>query len=101
MKCPRCPQEHPVGAQFCGQCGAQLDVLCFACQALNPRPNRFCHRCGQRLTTAAGPVLAPTVVVAQDDPSVARSGDGAERFGSTVRRRLEVDRDAESGSRAG
>jgi Double zinc ribbon len=91
MKCSRCQQENPVGAQFCGQCGAQLDVLCVACQVSNPPANRFCHRCGQRLTTAAGPVLAPTVGVTHDDPSVARSGDGAERYGSTVRRRLEGD----------
>ena len=89
MKCPRCPQENPVGAQFCGQCGTQLDVLCFACQASNPPANRFCHRCGQRLTTAAGPVLAPTVGVTHDDPSVARSGDGA--GSAVVRRRLEGD----------
>jgi Double zinc ribbon len=100
MKCPRCPQENPVGAQFCGQCGAQLDVLCFACQAPNPPANRFCHRCGQRLTTAAGPVLAPTVGVTHDDPSVARSGDGAERYGSTVRRRLEGDEMPSPESRA-
>jgi ribosomal protein L40E len=89
MKCPRCPQENPVGAQFCGQCGTQLDVLCFACQASNPPANRFCHRCGQRLTTAAGPVLAPTVGVTHDDQSVARSGDGA--GSAVVRRRLEGD----------
>ena len=91
MKCPRCPQENPVGAQFCGQCGAQLDMLCFACQAFNPPENGFCHRCGQRLTTAAGPVLTPMVGVTRDEPSVARSGDGTERCVSTVRQRLEAE----------
>jgi len=91
MKCPRCPQENPVGAQFCGQCGAQLGVLCLACQKSNPPANRFCHGCGQRLTTADGPVLTPTVGVMHDDPSVARSGDGTPRYGSSVRRRLEGD----------
>jgi len=89
MKCPRCQQENPVGALFCGQCGAQLEVLCFGCHAPNPPANRFCHRCGQPLATAAGSVSASTAVVTHDDPSVARSGEGAKRRGSTVRRRLE------------
>jgi Double zinc ribbon len=91
MKCPRCPQENPVAAQFCGQCGAQLEVLCFACQAPNPATNRFCHRCGQPLTTAAGPVSASTAVVTHDEPSVARSGDGADHREFTVPGRLEED----------
>src|SRR5438128_408043 len=88
MKCPRCQQENPVGALFCGQCGAQLEVLCFGCHAPNPPANRFCHRCGQPLATAAGSVSASTAVVTHDDPSV---GEGAKRRGSTVRRRLEED----------
>jgi hypothetical protein len=91
MKCLRCQNETPVGAQFCGQCGARLEVLCFACQTPNPPADRFCHRCGQPLATAAGPVSAPTAVVTHDDPSVARSGGGAERRGSTVWQRLEGD----------
>src|SRR5216683_712461 len=89
MKCLRCQHENPVGAQFCGQCGAQLEVLCFACQTPNPPTNRFCHRCGQPLATASGPGSAPTAVITHDDPSVARSGHGAELRGSTVRQRLE------------
>ena len=80
MKCLRCQQENPVGAQFCGQCGAQFELLCFGCQTPNPPANRFCHRCGQPLATAAGPVSAPTAVITHDDPSVARSGDGAQRY---------------------
>jgi Double zinc ribbon len=91
MTCPRCSHENPVDAQFCGQCAAQLDVLCVACQKTNPPANRFCHRCGQRLTTAAGPVLTATVGITHDDPSVAPAGDGTGRYGSTVRRRLEGD----------
>jgi double zinc ribbon protein len=78
-----------VSAVFCGQCGAQLEVLCSACQAPNPAANRFCHRCGQPLTTAAGSVSAPTVVVTHDDPSVAGSGDRTEGRGFTVRRQRE------------
>ena len=91
MKCLRCQQENPVGAQFCGQCGAQFELLCFGCQTPNPPANKFCHRCGQPLATAAGPVSAPTAVITHDDPSVARSGHGAERRGSIVRQRLEED----------
>jgi hypothetical protein len=90
MKCARCSQENPVGAQFCGQCGAQLDVLCVACQKSNSPANKFCHRCGQRLTTGGGPVSTAKAGIMLDDPSVARSGDGAERYGSTVRQPLEA-----------
>jgi len=79
MKCLRCQQENPVGAQFCGQCGAQLELLCVGCQTPNPPANRFCHRCGQPLVTAPRPVSVPTAVVTHNDPSVARSGHGAER----------------------
>jgi Double zinc ribbon len=89
MKCFRCQQENPVGAQFCGQCGAQLELLCVGCQTANPPANRFCHRCGQPLATAAGPVSVPTVVMPHDDPSVAGCRHGTERRGPTVRQRLE------------
>jgi ribosomal protein S27AE len=91
MKCPRCSHENPVDTLFCGQCGAQFDVLCVACQQSNPPANRFCHRCGQGLTTAAGPVLTATGGITHDDSSVAHAGDGPGRNGSTVRRRLEGD----------
>ena len=91
MKCPWCQRENPVGAQFCGQCGAQLEGRCVACQAPNPPANRFCHKCGQPLATAARSASAPTAVVMDGDPSVARSGDGAEARGSGVRRRREAD----------
>jgi len=91
MTCPRCSHENPVDAQFCGQCGAQFDVLCVACQKSNPPANRFCYRCGERLTTAAGPVLTATVGITPDDPSVVPAGDGTGRYGSTVRRRPEGD----------
>ena len=91
MKYPWCQRENPVGAQFCSQCGAQLEGRCVACQAPNPPANRFCHKCGQPLATAAGSASAPTAVVTHGDPSVARSGDGAEARGSGVRRRLEAD----------
>jgi hypothetical protein len=64
--------------------------LCVACQKSNPPANRFCHRCGQRLTTGGGPVSTAKVGIILDDPSVARSGDGAERYGSTVRQPLEA-----------
>ena len=91
MKCLRCQQENPVGAQFCGQCGAQLELLCVGCQTPNPPANRFCHRCGQPLATGPGPVSVPTAVITHNDPSVARSGHGAERRGSAIRQRPEQD----------
>jgi hypothetical protein len=89
MKCFRCQEENPVGVQFCGQCGAQLELLCVGCQTPNPPANRFCHRCGQPLATAAGPVSAPTAVMPHDDPSVARCRHGTERRGPTVGQQLE------------
>ena len=89
MKCPRCPQENPAGAQFCGQCGGQLELLCVGCQTSNPPVNRFCHRCGQPLATAAGPASVPTAGMPHDDPSVAGRRHGTERREPTIQPRLE------------
>lgn len=44
MQCPRCQHPNPAGVKFCGECGARLELLCSACRAANPPPNKFCLR---------------------------------------------------------
>jgi class 3 adenylate cyclase/tetratricopeptide (TPR) repeat protein len=49
MKCSHCQTENAIGASFCDECGAALDVLCSHCGEPN-RPNaKFCRKCGRRL----------------------------------------------------
>jgi class 3 adenylate cyclase/tetratricopeptide (TPR) repeat protein len=55
MKCPRCQRENPLGAEFCGECGARLGMGCAACGAANPHGNKFCHNCGAVLTPGPAP----------------------------------------------
>ncbi|HEY7650292.1 MAG TPA: adenylate/guanylate cyclase domain-containing protein, partial [Methylomirabilota bacterium] len=55
MKCPRCQRENPLGAEFCGECGARLGMGCAACGAANPHGNKFCHNCGAALTPGSAP----------------------------------------------
>jgi class 3 adenylate cyclase/tetratricopeptide (TPR) repeat protein len=59
MQCPRCQRENPVSAEFCGECGARLEMVCAACGAGNPHANKFCHSCGGSLTR--GPVAPKSV----------------------------------------
>jgi class 3 adenylate cyclase/tetratricopeptide (TPR) repeat protein len=49
VRCFRCRHENPSGVNFCGGCGARLEVACAACGASNPLANRFCHGCGAPL----------------------------------------------------
>jgi class 3 adenylate cyclase/tetratricopeptide (TPR) repeat protein len=54
MRCSACTHDNPAEAQFCGACGARLELVCHACQAANPPANRFCHRCGAPLQRGGG-----------------------------------------------
>ena len=51
MECPKCRQENPSGAQFCGVCGQNLkpENICPNCNHVNPEGFKFCNRCGQPL----------------------------------------------------
>src|SRR5262247_492728 len=52
MQCPRCSNENPDGAAFCGECGNRLSAVCPSCGAANAASNKFCHGCGTRLGAA-------------------------------------------------
>jgi adenylate cyclase len=68
MRCSNCGSENPVGKNFCGNCGTQLENTCPKCGVENPPSNKFCGDCGAVLaadsrTTASSnqlPSSAPT-----------------------------------------
>ncbi|MGB9740838.1 MAG: SPFH domain-containing protein [Candidatus Bathyarchaeia archaeon] len=55
--CPNCGAKNPVGAKFCGNCGASLvpqaKVICPKCKAENPAGAKYCGNCGAPLTQPA------------------------------------------------
>jgi class 3 adenylate cyclase/tetratricopeptide (TPR) repeat protein len=61
MSCPRCQHPSPVGAKFCNQCGAKLDVACAACGHGNVPGSHFCSECGAVLGHGGGPRPAATI----------------------------------------
>src|SRR3989454_5420705 len=75
MKCPRCQQETPSGAEFCPECGTKLTAVCAGCGAQNAPTHKFCTKCGSPLARVPGQM---------DDPQAARSFPEAERRQLTV-----------------
>ena len=59
MRCPQCGFDNPIGARFCGRCGAKLGNLCPSCGTSNPEGFAFCGTCGTRLITTGAPAAAP------------------------------------------
>jgi class 3 adenylate cyclase/tetratricopeptide (TPR) repeat protein len=53
MKCPKCQIENPDVANFCGECGADLERVCPNCNHLNPPQFKFCNKCGSSLIIPA------------------------------------------------
>jgi membrane protease subunit (stomatin/prohibitin family) len=53
--CPRCQSPVPVGAKFCGSCGAPAAAasLCAKCQSPLAPGAKFCANCGQAAAAAA------------------------------------------------
>jgi len=49
MKCTKCQFENPKEMQFCGKCGAKLEIICQQCKSSNPSNFRFCGKCGHDL----------------------------------------------------
>ncbi len=49
MKCPKCKAENPEVANFCGECGAELERVCPKCNYLNLPQFKFCNKCGSTL----------------------------------------------------
>jgi class 3 adenylate cyclase/tetratricopeptide (TPR) repeat protein len=52
MECPRCRQDAPADAQFCPECGANLEAVCPQCGAPKALSHKFCMKCGHRLAPA-------------------------------------------------
>jgi len=64
LRCPACRHESRDGARFCGECGANFEVICSACDQNTPAGGRFCDHCGEALppdfpTISKGPDAAP------------------------------------------
>lgn len=57
MQCVQCQHQVPLDAEFCPECGAKIEVICFRCGTGNAILHRFCKRCGSRLD--AGKSTAP------------------------------------------
>jgi class 3 adenylate cyclase/tetratricopeptide (TPR) repeat protein len=55
MKCLECQFENPEGMQFCGKCGARLEIPCARCGFSNPPQFTFCGKCGQKLEKVSEP----------------------------------------------
>jgi hypothetical protein len=49
MKCPKCQTENPEGANFCVECGGELERICPNCGSGNALSYKFCNKCGHDL----------------------------------------------------
>jgi hypothetical protein len=65
MKCRKCQSETPPVRNFCGECGARLEVICPNCAASNPPHFTFCGVCGLNLGSSA--VAAPPTDLSFDE----------------------------------
>jgi class 3 adenylate cyclase len=69
VRCSACRHESPDGVRFCGECGANFEVICSACGQNTPAGGRFCDHCGEAL-----PLDSPTI---SKDPDAAPGGPGS------------------------
>ena len=46
MRCLRCQQDNPPGANFCLGCGTHLGLTCALCGTALVAEARFCNKCG-------------------------------------------------------
>jgi len=51
MKCPKCQTENEIGAKFCNECGAKLEIACPECNKMNRPGSRFCNECGHEMVS--------------------------------------------------
>jgi class 3 adenylate cyclase/tetratricopeptide (TPR) repeat protein len=56
MKCPKCQFDNPEGINFCGRCGARLEMVCPICNFANPPEFTFCGKCGHELFLPSKPI---------------------------------------------
>ena len=59
MQCPRCQVENEVGARFCEDCGARLEVACPSCGTPVTPGKKFCRSCGAALTPEPSRFTSP------------------------------------------
>lgn len=52
VHCPKCQQENPLSALFCGSCGQSLTTKCKLCGGDNSLETKFCRHCGNELGVA-------------------------------------------------
>ena len=65
MRCPACGEENLDGRKFCGECGAQLALVCSECGTANTPGAKFCGECGHQLQGAATSLTAETAPAAE------------------------------------
>ena len=82
MRCSNCGSENPVGKNFCGNCGTQLENTCPKCGVENPPSNKFCGDCGAVLaahsrTTASSNQLSSSAPAMSEISIAAGPASGA------------------------
>jgi ribosomal protein L40E len=73
LPCKNCGNQIPVGATFCGSCGAKIETssLCPHCGSELPADATFCGSCGAQLTSPPVPTTAiPPAPVPEPAPAV-------------------------------
>ena len=70
--CPHCEFGNRPGSDFCGACGAPLQVICSACGTHNPPRFRFCGGCGASLESLPATASAGRIDVAEPEPAERR-----------------------------
>ncbi|MEX2015633.1 MAG: adenylate/guanylate cyclase domain-containing protein, partial [Candidatus Hydrogenedentales bacterium] len=88
MQCSSCGFENQSGANYCGQCGAAMALVCPRCEAQNQRAHRFCAHCGYQLHEGGTPAAATSAAPSGLQPTLAGAGSEVESQGE--RRQLTV-----------
>src|SRR5437870_1079480 len=52
MKCTRCGRESHPDANFCGECGGELNLVCLICRTELPARSKFCQKCASPVSGA-------------------------------------------------
>src|SRR3954453_6139366 len=56
--CGSCGAQNPVGAKFCMECGAKLELVCPQCSTPYKPSQKFCMECGVSLIASSEPLPA-------------------------------------------
>jgi len=77
MKCIKCQFENREDAEFCGDCGIKLEIVCSQCGRSNPTSTKFCDKCGQSL---AEPQAVPSQVAPPVELSFEEKLENIQRY---------------------